>query len=111
MNNKLALNDVIVLLFTSRLLPHTDIGCIEEGREHDVKGFFLAEGSLTGGLSGLLLLHQTYPQNTIGMSGNGYFVGIAVSAYEWIAAISLIIIAIWFMPIYLKAGSIPCRSF
>ena len=36
------------------------------------------------------------------MSGNGFFVGIAVSAYEWIAALALIIIAIWFIPIYLK---------
>ncbi len=36
------------------------------------------------------------------MSGEGFFVGIAVAAYEWIAAIALIIIAIWFIPIYLK---------
>jgi SSS family solute:Na+ symporter len=36
------------------------------------------------------------------MSGNGYFVGIAVAAYEWVAAIALIIIAVWFMPVYLK---------
>ena len=36
------------------------------------------------------------------MSGEGYFVGIAVSAYEWIAALALIIIAVWFMPVYLK---------
>lgn len=36
------------------------------------------------------------------MSGNGYFVGIAVAAYEWIAAVALIIIAVWFMPVYLK---------
>jgi SSS family solute:Na+ symporter len=36
------------------------------------------------------------------MSGNGFFVGIAVAAYEWIAAVALIIIAIWFMPVYLK---------
>src|SRR5688572_24034662 len=36
------------------------------------------------------------------MSGEGYFVGIAVAAYEWIAAIALIIIAVWFIPIYLK---------
>ena len=33
---------------------------------------------------------------------NGFFVGIAVAAYEWIAAIALIIIAVWFIPIYLK---------
>jgi SSS family solute:Na+ symporter len=36
------------------------------------------------------------------MSGEGFFVGIAVAAYEWIAAVALIIIAVWFMPVYLK---------
>ena len=36
------------------------------------------------------------------MSGNGFFIGVAVAAYEWIAAIALIIVAVWFMPIYLK---------
>jgi SSS family solute:Na+ symporter len=36
------------------------------------------------------------------MSGNGFEVGIAVAAYEWIAAIALIIVAVWFIPVYLK---------
>ena len=36
------------------------------------------------------------------MSGNGFFVGVAVAAYEWIAAVALIIVAVWFMPVYLK---------
>ncbi|WP_317236013.1 sodium:solute symporter family transporter [Niabella hibiscisoli] len=38
----------------------------------------------------------------IGMSGEGFFVGVAVAAYEWIAAVALIIVAVWFIPIYLK---------
>jgi solute:Na+ symporter, SSS family len=36
------------------------------------------------------------------MSGNGFSIGVAVAAYEWIAAIALIIVAVFFMPIYLK---------
>lgn len=36
------------------------------------------------------------------MSGEGFFLGIAVAAYEWIAAIALIIVAVWFIPVYLK---------
>ena len=36
------------------------------------------------------------------MSGNGFRLGIAISAYEWLAAVSLIIVAVFFMPIYLK---------
>ena len=65
--------------------------------------FFLAEGSLTWWAIGASLIASNISaEQFIGMSGNGYFVGIAVAAYEWIAAIALIIIAVWFIPIYLK---------
>lgn len=65
--------------------------------------YFLAEGSLTWWAIGASLIASNISaEQFIGMSGNGYFVGIAVAAYEWIAAIALIIIAVWFMPVYLK---------
>src|SRR6478736_5089607 len=65
--------------------------------------FFLAEGSLAWWAIGASLIASNISaEQFIGMSGNGFFVGIAVAAYEWIAALALIIIAIWFIPIYLK---------
>lgn len=65
--------------------------------------YFLAEGSLTWWAIGASLIASNISaEQFIGMSGNGYFVGIAVAAYEWIAAVALIIIAVWFMPVYLK---------
>src|SRR5690349_22672450 len=71
--------------------------------EHDAKAFFLAEGTLTWWAIGASLIASNISaEQFIGMSGEGFFVGIAVSAYEWIAAIALIIIAVWFIPIYLK---------
>lgn len=69
----------------------------------DTKDFFLAEGSLTWWAIGASLIASNISaEQFIGMSGEGYFVGIAVAAYEWIAALALIIIAVWFIPIYLK---------
>ncbi|TDO29017.1 sodium:solute symporter family transporter [Sediminibacterium goheungense] len=69
----------------------------------DTKDFFLAEGSLTWWAIGASLIASNISaEQFIGMSGEGFFVGTAVAAYEWIAALALIIIAIWFMPIYLK---------
>jgi SSS family solute:Na+ symporter len=69
----------------------------------DTKDYFLAEGSLTWWAIGASLIASNISaEQFIGMSGNGFTVGIAVAAYEWIAAIALIIIAIFFMPIYLK---------
>jgi SSS family solute:Na+ symporter len=65
--------------------------------------FFLAEGSLTWWAIGASLIASNISaEQFIGMSGEGFFVGIAVAAYEWIAALTLIIIAVWFIPIYLK---------
>lgn len=69
----------------------------------NTKDFFLAEGSLTWWAIGASLIASNISaEQFIGMSGEGFFVGTAVAAYEWIAAIALIIIAIWFIPIYLK---------
>lgn len=67
------------------------------------KDYFLAEGSLTWWAIGASLIASNISaEQFIGMSGEGFFSGIAVAAYEWIAAIALIIIAVWFMPVYLK---------
>ncbi|QES88651.1 sodium:solute symporter family transporter [Rhizosphaericola mali] len=65
--------------------------------------YFLAEGSLTWWAIGASLIASNISaEQFIGMSGDGFFVGIAIGAYEWVGALSLIIIAIWFLPIYLK---------
>src|SRR6187431_878082 len=71
--------------------------------EHDAKAYFLAEGTLTWWAIGASLIASNISaEQFIGMSGEGFFLGIAVAAYEWIAAIALIIIAVWFIPVYLK---------
>src|ERR687891_557726 len=74
-----------------------------KSKEHDAKAFFLAEGTLTWWAIGASLIASNISaEQFIGMSGEGFFVGTAVAAYEWIAAVALIIIAVWFMPVYLK---------
>jgi len=74
-----------------------------KSREHDSKAFFLAEGSLTWWAIGASLIASNISaEQFIGMSGNGFTIGVAVAAYEWIAAIALIIVAVWFIPVYLK---------
>jgi solute:Na+ symporter, SSS family len=74
-----------------------------EKNEHDAKAYFLAEGSLTWWAIGASLIASNISaEQFIGMSGEGFFLGIAVAAYEWIAAIALIIVAVWFIPVYLK---------
>ncbi len=67
------------------------------------RDYFLAEGSLTWWAIGASLIASNISaEQFIGMSGEGFFSGIAVAVYEWIGAVTLVIIAIWFMPVYLK---------
>lgn len=71
--------------------------------EHDAKAYFLAEGTLTWWAIGASLIASNISaEQFIGMSGEGFFLGVAVAAYEWIAAVALIIIAVWFIPVYIK---------
>ncbi len=69
----------------------------------DSKDYFLAEGSLTWWAIGASLIASNISaEQMIGMSGSGFQLGLAISAYEWMAAATLIIVAIFFMPVYLK---------
>ena len=65
--------------------------------------FFLAEGSLTWWAIGASLIASNISaEHFIGMSGSGFALGLAISTYEWMAAATLIIVAVFFIPIYLK---------
>ena len=65
--------------------------------------YFLAEGSLTWWAIGASLIASNISaEQFIGMSGSGFKMGLAISTYEWMAAATLIIVAIFFIPVYLK---------
>lgn len=69
----------------------------------DSKDFFLAEGSLTWWAIGASIIASNISaEQFIGMSGQAFQLGLAISAYELIGAISLIAIAVYFLPMYLK---------
>ncbi len=69
----------------------------------DSKDFFLAEGSLTWWAIGASLIASNISaEQFIGMSGDGFALGLAISTYEWMAAATLLIVAIFFIPVYLK---------
>src|SRR6187455_407564 len=71
--------------------------------QSDSKDFFLAEGALTWWAIGASLIASNISaEQMIGMSGNGFKMGLAISTYEWMAAATLMIVAIFFIPVYLK---------
>jgi len=67
------------------------------------KDFFLAEGSLTWWAIGASLIASNISaEHFIGMSGSGFALGLAISTYEWMSAATLIIVAVFIIPVYLK---------
>jgi SSS family solute:Na+ symporter len=65
--------------------------------------YFLAEGSLTWWAIGTSLIASNISsEQFIAMSGNGFKMGLAIATYEWMAAATLIIVAVFFIPVYLK---------
>ena len=65
--------------------------------------YFLAEGSLTWWAIGASLIASNISaEHFIGMSGSGFAMGLAISSYEWMAAATLILVAIFIIPVYLK---------
>lgn len=67
------------------------------------KDYFLAEGSLTWWAIGASLIASNISaEQFIGMSGSGFKMGLAIATYEWMAAATLIVVAVFFIPVYLK---------
>ncbi len=105
MNNHLATADIIVFLiyFVIVAVYGYWIYRKRKTKEQSSTAFFLAEGALTWWAIGASMIASNISaEQFIGMSGNGFRLGLAISAYEWLAAVSLIIVAVFFMPIYIK---------
>ena len=72
-------------------------------KEASSADFFIAEGTLSWWAIGASLIASNISaEQMTGMSGSGFQLGLAISSYEWMAALTLIIVAVFFMPVYLK---------
>lgn len=69
----------------------------------DSKDFFLAEGSLTWwAIGSSIIASNISAEQFIGMSGQAFQLGLAISVYELVGGLSLVVIAIYFLPMYIK---------
>jgi SSS family solute:Na+ symporter len=103
--NKLQILDYIIFLIYFVIVASYGYWIYNRKKKEqsDSKDFFLAEGSLTWWAIGASLIASNISaEQMIGMSGSGFKMGLAISTYEWMAAATLMIVAIFFMPIYLK---------
>ncbi|KGE13085.1 sodium:solute symporter family transporter [Sphingobacterium deserti] len=107
MNNILSTKDYLVFLVYFVIVAAYGIWVYNKKRSRviggDSKDYFLAEGSLTWWAIGASLIASNISaEQFIGMSGSGFKMGLAIATYEWMAAITLIIVAVFFIPVYLK---------
>lgn len=73
------------------------------GHEKDSSDYFLAGRSLPWWAVGASLIAANISaEQIIGMSGSAWVMGIAIGAYEWMAALTLVVVAKWLLPVFLK---------
>src|SRR4029077_8927040 len=73
--------------------------------QKDAQDYFLASRALPWWAIGTSLIAANISaEQIIGMSGSGYVIGLGIASYEWMAALTLIIVGKYFVPIFLKNG-------
>lgn len=88
----------IALLFLAQWVSRE-----KAGHEKDSSDYFLAGRSLPWWAVGASLIAANISaEQIIGMSGSAWVMGIAIGAYEWMAAITLVIVGKWLLPVFLK---------
>jgi len=77
----------------------------KKGHVKNSQDYFLASKALPWWAVGASLIASNISaEQFIGMSGSGFALGLAISTYEWMAAVTLIVVAVFFLPIYMKKG-------
>jgi len=105
MNNSLDIKDYLVFLVYFLFVAGYGFWVYNRKKSKiaNSKDYFLAEGSLTWWAIGASLIASNISaEQFIGMSGSGFQMGLAIATYEWMAAATLIIVAVFFIPVYLK---------
>ena len=77
----------------------------KDGKQKNAEDYFLASKSLPWWAIGASLIAANISaEQFIGMSGSGFALGLAIASYEWMAAITLIIVGKFFLPIFIEKG-------
>lgn len=100
---------VDIAVFVAFIVAVVAVGLIKSrtGKEEkDVQDYFLAGRGLSWWLIGFSLIAANIStEQFVGMSGNAAsHVGLAIASYEWLAGITLVVVAFGFLPYFLRAG-------
>jgi len=101
---------VDIIVFFAFIASVIAIGLIKSKSAHSEEGgaadYFLAGRGLTWWLIGVSLIAANISaEQFVGMSGQAAsYLGIAIASYEWMAAVTLVVVAFAFLPYFLKTG-------
>lgn len=77
----------------------------KKGHEKNSSDYFLASKALPWWAIGTSLIASNISaEQFIGMSGSGFAIGLGIATYEWMAAVTLLVVAKWFLPVFIKKG-------
>ena len=107
MNGKFEVIDIII--FAAYAVGIIGLGLwvsrTKKGTERNAEDYFLAGKKLPWWAIGASLIAANISaEQFIGMSGSGFAIGLAIASYEWMAAITLIIVGKYFLPIFIEKG-------
>jgi SSS family solute:Na+ symporter len=95
-----------IVIFVGFLVAVVTTGIMMSRHEKDSEAYFLAGRGLVWWLIGFSLIAANIStEQFVGMSGQAAdYVGLAIASYEWMAAITLVVVAFFFLPKFLQAG-------
>ena len=95
----------IVVLYALALFGLAQWVSREKPGHENASDYFLAGKALPWWAIGASLIAANISaEQIIGMSGSGYAIGLAIASYEWMAAITLILVGKFLLPVFLKTG-------
>ena len=99
-------NFLDVTVFVAFVAAVVTLGIYKSRHEKTGEDYFLAGRGLSWWLIGFSLIAANIStEQFVGMSGNAAsHVGLAIASYEWMAAITLVVVAFCFLPYFLRAG-------
>ncbi|TRZ42552.1 sodium/sugar symporter [Robertkochia solimangrovi] len=107
MNSTFGLWDYVVFICYAVLILSVGLWVSrgKKGHQRNAEDYFLASKSLPWWAIGASLIAANISaEQFIGMSGSGFAVGLAIASYEWMAALTLIIVGKYFLPIFIEKG-------
>lgn len=101
----MALTTFDIVAFIGFIAAVIGISLYASRKEETSEDYFLAGRNLSWWLIGFSLIASNISsEHFVGMAGRGFELGLAIASYEWMAAVTLVLVALVFLPKFLRSG-------